>query len=226
MRWTAVGCDDRRRCEGGFTLIELLVTIVILSIASVAMYQILFSVVRSTGRTEAQARISDEGRLGFNRMVRDTREGREIIAVGDDLLSYTVAVDFDADGVITNAPSKNASGDYEQLTYSFEPASGRVRLNGELLMTGVECEASCSSTPVFGFTSEDLRYDWNSNGVTTWQELDAAPQYGVVGVGNDNGKLDGFELARVSSVTIRMRVVKDDLATTFYARAQLRNNRV
>lgn len=221
-----MACDARGRSEEGFTLTELLVTILLLSIASIAMYQMLFSVARSTGRAESQARISDEGRLGFNRMVRDTREGQEIVAVGDDLLSYTVAVDFDANGVITEAPSENASGDYEELTYSFEPATGRVRLNGEVLMTGVECVGSCGSTPVFDFASEDLRYDWNSDGVTTWQELDAAPQYGVVGVGNENGKLDGFELPHVTSVTIRMRVVKDGLATTFHARAQLRNNRL
>jgi prepilin-type N-terminal cleavage/methylation domain-containing protein len=219
--------DFRHACkqQSGFTLVELLVTLLLLSIVGVAMYQLLFSVAGGTQTAENLARVSDEARLGFNRMVRDTREGQEIQSVSPDQSSFTVAVDFDANGVITAAPSQNAAGDYEELTFSFNESARQIRLNGELLMSGVECAGACSAQPVFNFASEDLRYDWNANGVTTWQELDAAPSQSVVGVGNGNGLLDEFELPYVTSVTFHVRVVKGASASTFFARAQLRNNR-
>ena len=219
---------SRRRPPGedGFTLVELLVTIFLLSLASTAMYQVLFNVAGGTRKTESLARISDEARLGFNRMVRDTREGQEIVAYTASPWSYTVAVDFDSNGVITAAPGTNAAGDYEELTFSFDESASQLRLNGELLMGGVQCVASCATRPVFDFSSEDLRYDWDADGLTTWQELDVAgPSHGVVGIGNGNGVLDSAELPYVTSVSFNLRVVKGSSSSTFYTRAQLRNKR-
>lgn len=212
--------------ESGFTLVELLVTMVVLSVATVAMYQILFNVAEGARTTESLARISDEARLGFNRMVRDTREGQEIRSVTmTNPFGFTVAVDFDGNGVITGAPDENSSGDQEELTYSFDSSSGQIRLNGELLMSGAGCVGACSSSAPFDYASQDLRYDWNADGLTTWQELDEAPAHGVVGVGNDNDVLDSFELPHVTSVTFRFQVTKGDSSSSFYARAQLRNKR-
>jgi prepilin-type N-terminal cleavage/methylation domain-containing protein len=211
--------------DGGFTLVELLVTMTIFAIASTAMYQILFNVAGGASKTESLARISDEARLGFNRMVRDTREGQEITAYTASPQSYTVADDFDGNGLITSAPAKNSNGDYEELTYSFDPTDSRIRLNGEVLMSGVECAGSCATNPVFDFASEDLRYDWGLDGLTTWQDLDAASSNGVVGIGNGNGTLDSAELPYVTSVSFNLRVVKGSSSSTFYARAQLRNKR-
>jgi prepilin-type N-terminal cleavage/methylation domain-containing protein len=223
--------------DAGFTLVELLVSIAVLSIASVALYQLLFSVAEGTQTTRSVARVSDEARLGFNRMVRDTREGTQITAsstkaaAADAPLpnpqSFTVAVDFDGSGNITLYPQTNSAGDYEVLTYAFDSDAGTVRLNGELLMRDVECVTSSGACrPVFDYSSSDLQYDWNRDGVTTWQELDQAAQaqYGVVGVGNNNGILDSAELPFVNGVTFHLRVVKGAAATTFHARAQLRNN--
>jgi prepilin-type N-terminal cleavage/methylation domain-containing protein len=221
--------DARSRCDEGFTIVELLVVITLLSIVSVGFYQLLFSVARGTRTAENVARITDEARLGFNRIVRDTREGREISAVSTgDPQSFNVLVDFNADGVITPAPDANAQGDYEDLTYSYDSSTGQIRLNGELLMTDVQCvEVAGVCRPVFNYASERLEYDWNGDGVTTWQELDQAsgPAHGVIGVSNNNGVLDAGELPFISSVILDLRVVKGDAATTFYARAQLRNNR-
>jgi prepilin-type N-terminal cleavage/methylation domain-containing protein len=218
--------DNHRAPEAGFTLVELLVTMLVLSVATVAMYQILFNVAEGTRTTESLARISDEARLGFNRMVRDTREGQEIRAVTmTNPFGFTVAVDFDGNGVITSAPGENSSGDQEELTYTFDSSTGQVRLNGELLMSGVGCVDTCASNPPFDYASQDLRYDWNQNGVTTWQELDKAPAQGVVGIGDNDDVLDSSELPHVTSVTFRLQVTKGDSSSSFYARAQLRNKR-
>ena len=218
-----------RRRDDGFTLVELVVAVGILLIAGVAFYQLLFAVARGTRTAEDVARVTDEARLGFNRMVRDTREGQEIIAASTaDPQSFTVAVDFNADGVITPAPNQNANGDYEELTYSFHSSTGQIRLNGELLMDDVACvEVAAVCQPVFDYATERLEYDWDGNGIATWLELDqaSAPAHGVIGVGNQNNTLDAGELPFISSVIFNLRVVKGDSSTTFYARAQLRNNR-
>ena len=220
-----MGSRRATRADDGFTLVELLVTVFLFSLASVAMYQILFNVAGGARTTESLARISDEARLGFNRMVRDTREGQEIIAYTESPLSYTVAVDFDADGVITAAPATNSAGDYEELTFSFDESARQIRLNGELLMSGVECVGSCAANPVFDFASEDLSYDWYETGVTEWTDLDEASSHGVVGIGNGNDELDGAELPYVTSVSFNLRVVRGSSESTFYALAQLRNKR-
>jgi hypothetical protein len=207
-------------------MIELLVAITLLAIASIAIYQLLFSVADGTRTARSVTRVSDEARLGFNRMVRDTREGQEIKAVSSSPEEFTVEVDFNADGVITAYPETNPLGDYEVLTYSYDDGSDQIRLNGELLMSGVQCiVVSGSCRPVFDYSSENLDYDWNADGVATWQELDSAPAHGVIGVGNNNGTLDAAELPFVTSVNFALRIVKGDADTGFYARAQLRNNR-
>jgi len=186
-------------------------------------------VTRGTRTTESIARVTDEARLGFNRMVRDTREGREIASVAADLNTYRVLVDFNADG--------DTLDELEDLEYSYNPGSEQIRLNGELLMSGVSCVPDAAYTsgcrPVFDFRSDRLEYDWHGltsttsppDGVVTWQELDEAPTHGVIGVGNGNGSLDAEELPYITSIVFSVRVVKNDASQDFQAIAQLRNNR-
>ena len=210
-----MACDARGRSEEGFTLTELLVTILLLSIASIAMYQMLFSVARSTGRAESQARISDEGRLGFNRMVRDTREGQELTAANPE--SFTVKVDYENDNL---GP--------QFLT--FEKDGDRILLNDEVLMEGVDClrpeNGGACQQDIFRYTSNRLEYDWNKDGITTWEELDesADASHGVVGVGNNDDVLND-ELAFVTDVTIAIDVSAGDASGRLFAEAQLRNRR-
>jgi hypothetical protein len=203
------------------TVVELLVAIALFAVLSTAFYQLLLSVARGTRTTESVARVTEEARLGFNRIVRDTREAEEIASVSSDLNTYRVLVDFNADGDTTD--------DLEDLIYSYHPDTGRIRLNGELLMSGVSCVPAGGGgcEPVFDFLSDRLEYDWSTpaDGVVTWQELDAAPAHGVIGVGNNNGVLDDAELTEVTSVAFNVRVTKGSVSHDFRARAQLRNNR-
>jgi hypothetical protein len=215
-----VDCRPVTRAEEGVTLVELLVGIFIFALISTAFYQLLFSVARGTKTTESVARTTDEARLGFNRMVRDTREAQEITEVSDGGDTFRVEVDFNADG--------DTLDELEDLTYSYNSSAGQIRLNGELLMAGVSCvEVSGVCRPVFDYTSENLEYDWSDppDGVVTSQELDEAPSHGVIGVGNDNGVLDEGELPYISSVLFNVRVTKGGASYEFHGRAQLRNNR-
>lgn len=224
------------RDEAGYSLIEMLVAMSVFAVLSTSLYLVLFQTTRGATKARDIAKISQKARIGFTRLVRDTRQG-SVITSGDDN-SYTVEVDFDGDGAI-DASGANPQGDYEVLTYRFQESDGTVRIStdpsvaGEVLMRGVDClrRSNGNCYPAFDYGSGHLEYDWNSDGVTTWQELDTASTHGVVGVGNNNTVLDEGELPYISDVSISLRL-KGDTNTTFASGstdfasvAQLRNQR-
>jgi prepilin-type N-terminal cleavage/methylation domain-containing protein len=214
-------------------MIELLVAMTVFGVISLAFYSMLFSATRSTGETKSIAGVSEEARLGFGRMIRDTREGRritqaEILSSPTGTSSFTVEIDFDASGTIEPYPSLNSQGDYEELKFTFDGTRKVVWLAdpAEILMRDVECiDDGGGCKPVFDFSSSRLEYDWNSDGLATWQELDEAPAHGVIGVGNNNDTLDDGELPFISNVTFQLKIVEADSNNEFYAEAQLRNVR-
>ena len=207
-------------------MIELLVTIVLLSIVTTGAYMVLFSLNRASTTTRNVASVSQEARLSFNRMVRDTRQGRAIEAVdtniGDDgKVSYTVLVDFNQDNVISQ-PLPNDQGDYEALTYEFDRDAKTVTLNGEVLMRGAECaDPECE---VFEYSSSQMQYDWDKDGVVTTDELDDAgcPLHGNPTIGNCNNILD-VELSLISNVDFLFTIHIGDATEKFANQAQLRN---
>jgi prepilin-type N-terminal cleavage/methylation domain-containing protein len=214
-----------RRDERGFAMIELMVTIVLLAIVTTGAYMVLFSLNRASTTARNVANVSQEARLSFNRMVRDTRQGRAIDAVDtnitDGKVSYTVLVDFDQNNVISQ-PTPNDQGDYEALTYEFDRDAKTVTLNGEVLMRGAECaDPSCE---VFAFSSSQMQYDWDKDGVVTTAELDAAgcPLHGNPSVGNCNNILD-VELGLISNVDFAFDIRSGESVTQFFVQAQLRN---
>lgn len=210
--------------EQGFTLVEILVAMTIFSAVTAGVFGVMFSATRSAETTRRIAGVSEQARLGLNRMVRDTREGSAIDSVSADLNTFEVHVDFDGNNVITPLPGTNSLGDLEELTYKYDPATKTLRLNGEVLVTGVECarDASNNCLPAFSFGSNRLEFDTDKNGVTSWQELDAAPA--TYGVGNGDGQLN-WELPLISNVSFALRVKDGTAKSDFYAEAQLRNQR-
>lgn len=214
------------RQEDGFSLIEVMIAIFVFSIFSVAMYQVLFASARGSDQARSLVDVSEEARLGLNRMVRDTREGDAILLPTS--ASYRVETDFDADGVIEPNPL-DPVGNYESLTFSFVESStgnGRITVsNGtstEPLVRGVDCirKADATCNPVFSFTSSRLEYDTNQNGITSEAELMAAP-----GLGNGNSILDGQEVNFVDGVSFALTITTNETSRNFYAEAQLRNRR-
>ncbi len=213
------------RNEGGFTLIEVLVTFTVFSALSAGIFGVMMSTSRGSETARRVAGVSEQARLGLNRMVRDTREGSSIDWVAPDLNSFEVHVDFDGNNLITPLPATNPLGDVEELTYAYDASTKTLRLNGEVLVRGVECarDASGSCVPAFSFGSNRLEFDTSpKDGVTTWQELDQAdPSYGV---GNRDNQLN-FELSLVSNVAFALRIEDGTARRDFYAEAQLRNQR-
>ena len=203
------------RNERGFTMVEVLTAMAIFAVVSVSFYQVMFSVVRGSDDAQSVARVSEEARMGFNRMVRDTREGQELTAANPE--SFTVKVDYENDNL---GP--------QFLT--FEKDGDRILLNDEVLMEGVDClrpeNGGACQQDIFRYTSNRLEYDWNKDGITTWEELDesADASHGVVGVGNNDDVLND-ELAFVTDVTFAVDVSAGDASGRMYAEAQLRNRR-
>lgn len=224
-RWTAVGSRPSAGSEAGFSLIEMLVGISLLAVATTAIMGVLFSVGRGANTSRDVVRVSEEARLGFNRMVRDTREGEEIVSATST--RYRVQIDFNADGVVTPQPNPNPVGDHEDITFEWDESSMTVKINGETLMRKVDClrASSSCSRDVFTYSSDRLEYDWNRDGTTEWSELDEAPTHGVVGVGNNNDVLDGAELPFISNITYAFDLQDGGAESEFFTEAQLRNLR-
>lgn len=205
----------RDRSERGATLVEVIVTMGILATVASSFYMVLFSVTQRSQNARSIAVNSEEGRLGFNRMVRDTREAQDLQSGSPN--SYAIKVDFENDGI---APAIQ--------TFSWNGES--ILLNDEVLMDGVDCirpaaGSPCSQDP-FVYTSNRLEYDWNRDGITTWQELDesAAAAHGVVGVGNDDDQLN-VELRFITDITFAVQVTDGEATSRLVAQAQLRNRR-
>jgi prepilin-type N-terminal cleavage/methylation domain-containing protein len=202
-----------RSRESGVTMVELLVAIGIFSVVSASFYSVLFAVQRGSDDARSVAAVSEEARLGFNRMVRDTREGLELTAASPD--SFTVNVDYEND-------------DLGPQTLTFAKSGNEIQLNGETLIAGVDCirRNDVCVQDVFRFTSNRLQYDWDGSGVTTWEELDASahPSHGVIGVGNNDGVLN-VELPFVTDVMFALEITNSESSSELIASAQLRNRR-
>ena len=211
--------------ERGFTLIELLVSIFVFSIASVGFYQVLFSSTAAVSTAQDVVAVSEEARLGFNRMVRDARESNEVFA--PSATSFTVKIDFNADGNIVPSPTEGAAlGNFEQLTFTFNPAAtpgnGNVTVSGgglsEMLMRGVDCVRKTNGTchDVFVYGSSRLEYDTSGDGRASASEIMTA-----LGVSTFTQQV----LDEIDIVEFALTVHVGDSVETFYAEAQLRNQR-
>lgn len=219
----------RGHAEDGFTLIETMIAIVLVGIVTTSLYQVMLSGIRGSETSRSVVRQSEEARLGFNRMIRDTREAGSLTACTPSSFSncYRVQIDFDNDGSISNP---NARGDYEDLIYAYSSSDREVTLNGQTLIGGVY---PVPGHDIFDYQSNALEYDADGDGTTSAAELDAS---GVGTVGNGNGILDEPELSYVTGVGYAFRVKQgkkgcaataspEDPCEAFYGAAQLRNRR-
>jgi prepilin-type N-terminal cleavage/methylation domain-containing protein len=193
------------RTEAGLTMIELLVTLSLFAVASTAFYQVLFQGARGSETARDVAKVSEEARLGLNRMIRDTREGSQFQAVS--ATSYQVLVDFNRDGQFS--AEGNPDGDVEVLTYAFTGSA--ITLNGEVLVSGV---SQIAGRPVFVYSSSRaLKHDADRDGVATLAELQTAAQ--------TDPTISPVSL--LTTVNYGIRVTSGSRTTNFYGKADLRN---
>jgi type II secretory pathway pseudopilin PulG len=195
--------------EEGFTIVETLVTVLVLSVVSIGLYSVLFGTTRSAETSQNVVRVSEEARLGLNRMIRDTREGQ----LFSDLEAerFNVRIDFDGDGTYENP---NENGDYENLTYRYNEADETITLNDQLLIDGVE---PVGTGDVFTYSSNDLRYDFDRDGVTERDDFVAAAGEGYA--------VDPDDSSLYSNVEFRFTIRVGNRSMAFHGQAQLRNRR-
>jgi len=205
------------REESGYTLVEMLVAMFVFALVSTGFYQVLIAQSRSVDVTRKTSRVGEEARVGFNRMVRDVREADLLSAAAADGTSFTIKVNYNADGLYQNP---NPNGDMEILTFAYDSTAKSITLNGEELMSEV---MPVDGKQMFEFTSNALEYDWGGDGTTTWLDVDQAScaSHGVTGVGNCNSTLDSGEYAHLTGVVFAIQ--DTDQTTDFFATAQLRN---
>lgn len=214
-----IGADDR-----GFTLIEVLMAMIMTLMVMGTMLSVVLATNRSGSASKQANDLNEEARVAINRISRELREAQKIDAVTLDpatgqFTGLTFEVDFNGNGVIdANAP------DPEVLTYCYDKANSR------LLLTPSVTPSTCnnpSALPILasdvtkfslGFDSNLWKYDANGDGVTTWQELDAAG----APVGNNNGVLD-VELSNINTVHLDMTVLKNQRQQRYRTQIDIRN---
>jgi hypothetical protein len=90
-----------------------------------------------------------------------------------------------------------------------------ITINTEILAAGV---VPIGGQPIFTYTSNDLQYDWDNNGETTFSELAEAPSRGYP-------EVDPNDPTRYDNVRFAFQIIVGDKSADFYGQAQLRNRR-
>lgn len=233
------------RGNEGFTIVEVLVALSLFSLLAAGFMSVMLAVARGTDATTAHVQVSEEARMGLNRMIRDIREAGWIslssaspTATHD---SFTVKIDFDGDGAYSNPASGIAQGNYEVLTYAYDDAGDRITVTAagvgtETLVRGVDCvrnSGGACKSDVFSFTSNRLELDYEGaggavpDGVTTLYEINgmACPPNNLTTLDACNSTLVDAELAAITSVNVAVELTSGGKSTDYFAEAQLRNRR-
>ncbi len=188
---------DRGRSEQGFTLVELLVSISILTVIMIGMIAFMWSASSYWRSGQSIANMTDNARLGLNRMTRELRQASIVETAQTNLLSYKV--DFGGgQEIITYGFS---AGDSGQSGYVWRSTSA---VPGEQLVLVEDVDFM-----QFSYFGNDYKCDTNNDGITTWAELQACSTTPV------------SKVARVDiSLTLK---AGEDGSQTFVDQAWLRN---
>lgn len=212
--------------DDGFTLVEMAVAMLITGIlASVLSTTMLGS--RDTAETVRQVNnLNEEARLAVNRIARELRQARAITAVSapDGATGVTFDVDFNGNGTIDAS-----AADPERLTYTYDAT------NRKILLSAADTSGSTVTQPILSgdvsefvldYRSSKYAYDCNSDGSTTWRELDAgcpSATPAVLPLGNNNNQLDAAELPYIDSVVLAFSVLDGSRKQDYRTQIDLRN---
>jgi Tfp pilus assembly protein PilW len=206
--------------DAGVSLVEVLVGIGLFATLGALLLGLALSTGKVTTDTRTLANVSEESRLAMERMTRELRQSRGLTDVqlpGGSSTALTFWTDFNGN----EAQDLNAA-DPEVLTYRWDPATSRLTLTANDA-TGAAVTRPVLAAQVSRFTvdlqSSKWQYDTSNDGVTTWQELDAA----AAPVGNGNARPDGQELVFLDLVQISMTVLDGARAQTYNTKVDLRN---
>lgn len=203
------------------SIVEVLVAMGLFSLLGTLLLGLSLSTSRVTSDTRELANANEESRLSMERLVRELRQASTLTAVELPPASSTTALTFWTDFNGNGVQDLNAA-DPEVLTYRWNPATSRLTLTAnDASGTAVTRPVMAANVTGFslGLRSSKWQYDADANGITTWQELDAAG----LPVGNANGLPDGPELAHVDLVSITMTVTDAGHVQSYSTQVDLRN---
>jgi type II secretory pathway pseudopilin PulG len=228
----------------------MLVAIIVLGLLGSVFLMTVLGARTSATATSSEQDLNEEARLALNRMARELRQADGLTEVrnpdgtgydGSAITSVTFTADFNGDDCIDGVASlagatctAYTASNPETLTYCWDPSASVRQL---YLIPGSLAGASCQvsgALPILAgqVTSFKLSYrsneylydvtgpDDESDGITTWTELDQAGPP----VGNDDDALNDPELANVDSVLIELTVSANGKHTQSYTtQVDLRN---
>lgn len=209
------------RDDHGYTLVEMLIAIsIFLGLIAIVMTTVL-TISKATTDAKQFTNMNEQARIATERLTREMRQAVEIrgadlptVPGGDTAVTF--GVDFNGNGVIEAAVT-----DPEIITYRYESADQQLTLTandeaGNTLTRPILSEQVTAFE--FDFRSSLWQLDSNADGITTWQEIDAA-----TGIGNGNGVLDTPELERIDLVAVTLTVMEGQHRQTYQTQVGLRN---
>lgn len=225
-----------RADDAGVTLIELLVAMTLVMILGGMTLVTIVSARDTSDGTRTSVRLNEDARVALNRVGRELRQAQAITRVSRDgsptgtapvtaaspvsVRSFSLAADFDGDGVI-----EPTAVDPEELTYTWD--------GQRLLLSARDTTGTLVTSPVLAeqvtafsvdFRSSRWAYDCNGDGVTTWTELDShtcAPASAAVG--DNSGTLTAPEIAHIDGALIKISVLQGSKRQDYTLQIDLRN---
>jgi Tfp pilus assembly protein PilW len=203
-------------------MIELMVAVVRTSIRGTIAMGAALGAPKVSTNAQSNSDLMGDTRAATERLVRELRQAGTIDDIHlptspSDQTSITFWADFNNNGV----RDLNAA-DPEVLTYRFTPSTGALTLTVD------DADGQAVTTPILasgviafglGLRSSEWQYDRNGDGVVDWSEIDATPSP----VGNQNGRPDGPELARLDSVVLTLTVRSGSRTQTYRTTVDFRN---
>ena len=181
--------------QDGFTLVEMVITISIFAIAMTCMFGFLWGVTRHWQTGKEIADVTDNARLGLNRMTRELMQASQVTSAAPNQVSF--AVDF-GDG-------------WQTITYGVTPGSqggtGTVWRKSTLSPVQSTLVDHVDSIE-FSYFGSDFHCDSNGDGVITYSEIQAC----------------GGDLTKIARVDIQLNMRSGSGASQgFTGQAWIRN---
>lgn len=211
--------DQRAPRDQGLGLVEVIVAMGLFGVLTTVLLGFALGTGRVAEDTRMLSGVNEESRLAMERFARELRQAREITAYTrpsptDPEVAFTFWTDFDSDGAMDLGVT-----DPEVLTYRWNPDNYRLTL------TANDADGSAVTRPVLAANvsqfdielySSNWEYDANSDGMTSWLELDAA-------VGGNDQTPQPADLQYVDLVTVTMTVLDGPHRQTYRTEVDLRN---
>ncbi len=155
---TPEGTGKGRKDESGFTLIELLVSIGIFLVIVSGMFSFLWGASAHWSKGQDVADVSENARIGLNRMTRELRQASAVTDASSSQVSFVV--DF-GDG-------------QETITYTF--TQGEDGGSGSVMRTSTVSDGEATlvndvSSIEFNYYGSDYSCDSDSDGEITYSEI-------------------------------------------------------